>query len=58
MTKYVVVSPRVGTVGDEYDADTALANGINLEALIAGGFISTAKPVKSGKKEVDENDQE
>jgi hypothetical protein len=50
--KYIINSPKVGTVGDEFEP----AQGINIEALIAGGFIveeSTDKPKKSStiKKE-------
>ena len=46
--KYIVNSPRVGVVGDVY----VPVDGVNLEALIAGGFIiqveSTPKASKSG----------
>ena len=41
--KWVVVSPRVGVPGTEYDIEGANANNINVAGLIAGGFI---KPVK------------
>ena len=43
---YQIVSPRVGTPGDEF----VPVAGVNLDALIAGGFIikvgkpKTAKP--------------
>ena len=40
--KWVVVSPRVGTPGAEYDIEGAWANGINVAGLIAGGFIKPA----------------
>lgn len=38
---YKIVSPRVGMPGDEYKPE----EGVNLEALLAGGFI-----VETGKK--------
>lgn len=61
MTKYVVKSPRVGTVGDEYDAEAAAATGVNVDALIAGGFIaavvSTPKALKSAKKDLDTSEE-
>ena len=52
--KWVVVSPRVGTPGTEYDIEGAWANGINVAGLIAGGFIkavdeSTKTETKSPK---------
>lgn len=43
--KYIIESPKLGKVGDEFIP----ADGINVEALIEGGFISTAKPPKSSK---------
>ena len=43
--KYIIESPKVGAVGEEYIP----AEGINVEALLEGGFISTAKPSKSSK---------
>jgi hypothetical protein len=49
---YVIISERIGTVGAKYDP----ADGVNIEALIAGGFIgksSTTKPPKSAKTETD-----
>jgi hypothetical protein len=52
--KYVVVSPRVGVPGTEYDIEAAAERGINVAGLIAGGFIkpmteSTTKPTKPRK---------
>jgi len=44
-----IISPRVGTPGDEFDEDAAAAAGINVQALIDGGFISTSKTAKSAK---------
>lgn len=41
--KWVVVSPRVGVPGTEYDIEGAAANGINVAGLIAGGFIKAVK---------------
>ena len=42
---YIIVSPRLGTPGDKYEP----AEGVNVQALINGGFISTDKPKKSSK---------
>jgi hypothetical protein len=41
--KWVVVSPRVGRPGAEYDIEGAAANNINVAGLIAGGFIKLAE---------------
>ena len=59
MTKYTVVSPRVGTPGAEFDAELAVMRGANLEALVAGGFIkvSAPKPAKNAKKDIDTNEE-
>ena len=53
--RYTIISRRVGTPGDEYDAEGAEANGINIAALVEGGFIEqstneTAKPAKTNSK--------
>ena len=51
---YVIASPRLGKVGDTYEP----ADGINIEALIAGGFIkSTNKTTKSDKPSKDTNEE-
>ena len=43
---YTIASSRLGKVGDVYEP----ADGINVEALIKGGFIkSTIKTTKSDK---------
>jgi hypothetical protein len=59
MSKYTVVSPRVGTPGDEFDLDLAVMRGANIEALVAGGFIkvSAPKPAKNAKKDIDTNEE-
>ena len=44
-----IISARVGTPGDYFDEEAAAAQGVNVQALIDGGFISTSKPSKSGK---------
>lgn len=44
-----IISPRLGTPGDDFDEAAAEAAGINVEALIEGGFISTSKTRKSAK---------
>ena len=49
---YVILSERLGTLGDKYTP----ADGVNIEALLAGGFIgqrSTTKAAKSAKTETD-----
>jgi hypothetical protein len=48
---YKIISPRLGTPGNEYDAEGAAANGINVEALLDAGLIeisttNTPKPDK------------
>ena len=53
--RYTIISPRVGTPGAEFDAEAAEAAGINIAALIAGGFIEqstneTTKPAKTNSK--------
>jgi hypothetical protein len=53
MPKYVIASERLGQIGAEFDADAAAADGVNVEALIAGGFISTHKAPKGAKKDTD-----
>jgi hypothetical protein len=59
MTKYTVVSPRVGTPGDEFDLDLAVKRGANIEALLDSGFIkvSAPKPAKNAKKDIDTNEE-
>ena len=37
---YKIVSPRVGTPGEQYIP----VEGVNVEALLAGGFIVKSKP--------------
>lgn len=36
---YKIVSERLGQIGDTFDAEAAEANGLNVPALVAGGFI-------------------
>jgi hypothetical protein len=53
--RYTIISPRVGNPGDEFDAQAAEATGINIVALVEGGFIEqstneTAKPAKTNNK--------
>ena len=52
---YTIISPRLGEPGTEYDAEGATANGINVAALVEGGFIeeytnTPAKPDKTNSK--------
>jgi hypothetical protein len=44
---YKVNSSRVGTVGEEYNP----AEGVNVEALLAGGFIVEVAKSKPSKQE-------
>jgi hypothetical protein len=46
---YVILSERIGTVGAFYDADSAKAKGVNIAALVAGGFIGEPSPTKAPK---------
>jgi hypothetical protein len=46
---YVILSERIGTVGAFYDADSAKAKGVDIAALIAGGFIGEPSPTKAPK---------
>jgi hypothetical protein len=53
---YVIVSPRVGTPGERFQP----SQGINVEALLAGGFIEEVstpkpKPTPKVKKSTKEN---
>ena len=59
MSRYTVVSPRLGTPGAEFDADLAVMRGANIEALLIGGFIkvSATKPAKNAKKDIDTNEK-
>lgn len=45
--KYVIVSDLVGTPGDEFHP----AEGINVEALLEGGFIKAEKATNTSKSE-------
>ena len=42
---YIIVSPRIGTPGDKFEP----ADGINVDALVEAGLVSTDKPKKSSK---------
>jgi flagellar biosynthesis component FlhA len=57
MAKYVILSERVGEVGAEFDAEAAAATGVNIDALVEGGFISTPKSPKSAKKDTDTSEE-
>ena len=51
--KYEIVSPRIGTPGDEY----VPVDGVNVDALLEGGFIiqSPTKAPKGAKTKTDTN---
>lgn len=53
---YEVVSPRVGTPGAAFD----VRPGVNIDALLAAGFIkkSHPKPSKSAKKADEDSETE
>ena len=46
---YKIVSPRVGTPGEEF----VPVAGVNIEALIAGGFIIETEKPKTAKPKGD-----
>jgi hypothetical protein len=46
---YVILSERVGTVGTFYDVESAKAKGVDIDALVAGGFIGEPSPTKAPK---------
>jgi hypothetical protein len=53
---YTIASSKLGIVGDPYIP----AAGINVEALLSGGFIvqqSTPKPKKPAKTSTDTNEE-
>jgi hypothetical protein len=57
MPKYVIMSERLGEVGGEFDAEAAAATGVNIDALVEGGFISAPKSSKSAKKDLDTSEE-
>lgn len=44
--KYVIQSERIGKVGDNFEP----AEGVNIEALIEGGFIAVEESTDTPKK--------
>jgi hypothetical protein len=44
--KYVIQSERLGKVGDSFEP----ADGVNIEALIEGGFIAVEESTDTPKK--------
>jgi hypothetical protein len=57
MPKYVIMSERLGEIGAEFDAEAAAATGVNVDALVDGGFISAPKAPKSAKKDTDTSEE-
>jgi hypothetical protein len=53
--KYTILSPRIGTPGDEY----VPVDGVNVVTLLEGGFIeqSTVKAPKGAKTKTDTNEE-
>ena len=50
---YTIISPRLGTPGDPYIP----AEGVNIEALLNGGLISTDSVKKSSKVKSEPKEQ-
>jgi hypothetical protein len=50
---YTIISPRLGTPGDEYIPK----NGVNIDALLDGGLISTDSVKKSSKVKSEPKEQ-
>ena len=53
---YLIASSRLGTIGDVFQP----ADGVNIEALLAGGFIvqqSTPKATKPAKTITEPNEE-
>ena len=50
---YKILSPRIGTPGDKYEP----VEGVNVDALLAGGFIevSKSKTTKSKSDNITDN---
>ena len=48
---YKIVSPRVGTVGEEYKP----TEGVNVEALLEHGFIVKVKPKTAKTDNIPDN---
>lgn len=46
---FIILSERVGVVGAKYDVDAARAAGVDIDALVAGGFIGESSPTKPRK---------
>ena len=50
---YTIISPRLGTPGDPYIP----AEGVNIDALLDGGLISTDSVKKSSKVKLEPKEQ-
>jgi hypothetical protein len=50
---YTIISPRLGTPGDPYIP----AEGVNIDALLEGGLISTDSVKKSSKVKSEPKEQ-
>jgi len=48
--KVRIASEALGEIGAPYDVDAARAEGINVEALIDGGFLEAESPTPKPKK--------
>jgi hypothetical protein len=45
-----IASEALGEIGAKYDAEAAAAEGINVQALIEGGFLEEQNPTPKVKK--------
>lgn len=50
---YTIISPRLGNPGDPYEPQ----EGVNIDALLDGGLISTDTPKKSSKVKPEPKEQ-
>jgi hypothetical protein len=50
---YIIISPRLGTPGDEFIPQ----EGVNIDALLNGGLISTDSVKKSSKVKLEPKEQ-
>jgi len=58
VTRWKVASERIGKVGEDYDVEAAAAAGVNVDALIEGGFLVKAAPRKAKPPTIDEEQTE
>jgi hypothetical protein len=54
---FKILSKRVGKIGDIFNAEAAEKEGINIAALIAGGFLAETSTKSSEKPAKTETEQ-